>query len=94
MISIEYPPVWTRCWRWIKRLFRKQPPPFTSFAMPLIKNFDYQNMAELLMNVQPMNVPNGVVFYMDYKCSIGKEPWYKRLKVWIFGKPTEGCCRG
>jgi hypothetical protein len=92
MINIEYPPVWIRIWRWIKRLFRKRQN-FATMAMPLIKKFDYQESIEEIMKVQPMNLPSDVIFYMDYKYSVGKEPWYKRLKVWIFGKPAEGCCR-
>lgn len=38
-----------------------------SFALPLVRRVNYGSVAKQLVSIQPMSVPSGGIFYMDYK---------------------------
>jgi major capsid protein Gp23 len=40
---------------------------FSSFVLPLVRRVNYATIAKQLVTVQPMSVPTGGVFYMDYQ---------------------------
>jgi hypothetical protein len=50
---------------------------FESFVFPVIKKVYPSMLINDLVKVQPMNVPSGQVFYMDFKHV--PRPWYKRI---------------
>jgi hypothetical protein len=41
--------------------------PWSGMALPIIKNVFPSILAKEFVSVQPMNLPSGMVFYMDYK---------------------------
>ena len=47
---------------------------FASFIFPVVKNTYPSLYINGIIDVQPMNLPNAQVFYMDY---VHKKPWYK-----------------
>jgi hypothetical protein len=47
---------------------------FDEFIFPIIRNVSIPLVAHDFIKIQPMNVPSGMVFYMDYKY---KKPWYQ-----------------
>ena len=52
-------------------------------ALPAIKNINADCGIKEFISVQPMNLPSGLVFYLDFKYSKPtKLPWYKRLFRW------------
>ena len=55
----------------------KAPSPFSRFAFPLVRKVYPQALAHQLVSVQPMSMPSGNIFYMDYKYgsgSLGAQP--------------------
>jgi hypothetical protein len=58
---------------------------FTNIAFPIVRRVFPQSLRRNLVSVQPMSVPAGSVFYMDYKyndplaarCNTG--PWWGKL---------------
>lgn len=41
--------------------------PFASFIAPVVRRVNYSQIGKQLINVQPMSVPKGGIFYLDYK---------------------------
>ena len=68
---------------------------FSSIAFPLVRRVFTPNLAQQLIQVQPMTAPVGGVFYMDYtygdqlekRCTTG--PWWSRL-FWRAWRCTSG----
>lgn len=69
-------PVTRHIYSWWSRRYSKQ---FASFVMPVIKNMPQYPTLPDLVQVQPMNVPSGLVFYMDF-VRAEKRPWYQFWK--------------
>lgn len=44
---------------------------FANFAMPLVRKVNYQKIANDLVSVQPMTLPSGALFYLDYTYGSG-----------------------
>lgn len=59
--------------------------PFSSIVFPVVRRVFPQMVAQQLVSVQPMSLPKGLIFYMDYtygneldrKCTQG--PWWSKL---------------
>lgn len=49
------------------------PDPFGSFVLPVIKRASPQLVAQSLVSIQPMSVPSGLLFYMDYQYGSGSQ---------------------
>jgi hypothetical protein len=68
--------IWQRIKFWfsyhILRRYR-----WKKFIFPIIKNMPNHEYTKELVNVQPMNLPSGTTFYMDFKTSVKKKPWWK-----------------
>jgi len=74
---------------------------FSSFTMPLVRRVFASRSAQQLVSIQPMTVPLGGVFYMDYKypdpimedrCNSG--PWVSRMfwRSWrCMSTKTQSC---
>lgn len=41
-------------------------PDFSNFVLPIVRNVNYSAIARQLITVQPMSLPTGNIFYMDY----------------------------
>lgn len=44
---------------------------FENFAMPLVRKVNYQKIAQDLVSIQPMSLPSGTLFYLDYTYGSG-----------------------
>lgn len=103
---------WRSFRKWIRRLwyrskrwwmifwcaFRGKPyiGNFESYTFPIIHRVNYELAAQELISVQPMNLPTGLVFYMDYKCE--KNPQLGQVFEAGLKNPLThvhhgGCCR-
>jgi hypothetical protein len=65
---------------------------FSNFAMPLIRRVFPPQLAQQLIQVQPMTAPVGNVFYMDYKygdmtpIQCITDPWWRKMWSCTSGK--------
>ncbi len=41
--------------------------PFAQFVAPVVRRVNYSQLSKQLVSIQPMSVPKGGIFYMDYK---------------------------
>jgi Major capsid protein Gp23 len=48
---------------------------WTGVALPLVRRVFAQIAAKEFVSVQPMNLPSGLVFYLDYKYGTNKQPF-------------------
>lgn len=48
-------------------------PEFTKFVVPLVRRLNYTDLASKLIDVQPMSLPAGGIFYMDYNLGDGEK---------------------
>jgi len=62
-------------YRWYSRRYCKQ---FATYTFPVIKNLSERLLVEDLIEVQPMNVPSGRIFYLDYIHT--KKKWWQFWK--------------
>lgn len=49
---------------------------FANIAMPLVRSVFASQIANQLVSVQPMSLPAGLIFYMDY--TYGPDKWHQR----------------
>lgn len=53
--------------------------PLTGFAAPLVRRVVNPLIAKQLVSIQPMSLPSGLIFYMDYKYGCKGRPWWSSL---------------
>ena len=60
---------------WVTVMWHKWPNPKTIFTMPNIRNvtFPIQGISQSIFNIQPMTIPTGGIFYLDYTYRDGKK---------------------
>lgn len=57
---------------------------WSGVALPLVRRIFGESVSKELVSVQPMNLPSGLIFYLDFKYGSGTQPGFK-LDHSLFG---------